>query len=210
MSFIDFNYVAFYRSLLRPFTNDAFGPELATLLLALALVVLIAFIFSSAPQLFRLSSALSVIIRRTSSANESEKRAQFQQNYATIDSKLLVNRAIHDAWQEFRKTLIFPSEANDNLILATSRPQNFFNPRTLRTQYQFFSTLPNVFVGLGLLGTFIGLIAALTFATENLTKATDQEQIKQALNLLLTTAAAKFYISAAGLVLHWFYLCASS
>jgi hypothetical protein len=33
-----------------------------------------------------------------------------------------------------------------------------------------------------------------------MTGAVDQDQIKQALNLLLTTAAAKFYISAAGLV----------
>jgi DNA anti-recombination protein RmuC len=55
-------------------------------------------------------------------------------------------------------------------------------------------------VGLGLLGTFIGLIAALTFSTQSLTSAVDPAQIKEALNKLLTTAAAKFYISAAGLV----------
>ena len=63
-----------------------------------------------------------------------------------------------------------------------------------------FAALPNFFVGLGLLGTFIGLIAALTFSSQNLTGATNQEEIKQALNGLLTTAAAKFYISAAGLI----------
>ena len=51
-----------------------------------------------------------------------------------------------------------------------------------------------------MLGTFIGLIAALTFSTQSLTAAVDQEKIKEALNQLLTTAAAKFYISAAGLV----------
>ena len=60
--------------------------------------------------------------------------------------------------------------------------------------------MPNFFVGLGLLGTFIGLIAALTFSTQSLTTAVDQTQIKAALSQLLTTAAAKFYISAAGLV----------
>jgi hypothetical protein len=54
-------------------------------------------------------------------------------------------------------------------------------------------------------GTFIGLIAALIFSTKSLTQATDQEQIKKALNLLLTTAAAKFYISAAGLVASYHY-----
>ena len=64
----------------------------------------------------------------------------------------------------------------------------------------FARNIPNFFVGLGLLGTFIGLIAALTFSTQNLTQAVDQEQIKEALKGLLITAAAKFYISAAGLV----------
>jgi hypothetical protein len=200
MTFPDYNYVSFYRALLRPFTNEAFGPELATLLLFLGLLTLIAFIFSSAPRLLRLRSALSVIIHRTSRVNESDKRALFQENYAIIDAKLLGNSSIQDAWQEFRKTLIFPEDPHDKVIRATSRPQSFFNSRALRLQYEFFTSLPNFFVGLGLLGTFIGLIAALTFSTENLTKAADQEQIKQALNLLLTTAAAKFYISAAGLV----------
>ena len=40
----------------------------------------------------------------------------------------------------------------------------------------------------------------LSFSTESLTAAADQDQIKKALSGLLTTAAAKFYISAAGLV----------
>ena len=73
-------------------------------------------------------------------------------------------------------------------------------PGNLRVQYDLVRSLPNSFVGLGLLGTFIGLIAALTFSTQSLTSAVDQEQIKAALSKLLTTAAAKFYISAAGLV----------
>jgi hypothetical protein len=200
MTFPDYNYISFYRALLQPFTNEAFGPELATLLLLLGLFTLIAFIISSAPRLLRLRSSLSAIIDGTSRVTESDKRVLFQENYATIDAKLLANRSIQDAWQEFRKTLIFSDDPHDRIIRATSRPQSFFNPRALRLQYEFFTSLPNFFVGLGLLGTFIGLIAALTFSTENLTKAADQEQIKQALNLLLTTAAAKFYISAAGLL----------
>jgi hypothetical protein len=67
-------------------------------------------------------------------------------------------------------------------------------------QYDFVRSLPNFFVGLGLLGTFIGLIAALTFSTQDLAVADDQAKIKAALSGLLTTAAAKFYISAAGLI----------
>ena len=103
-------------------------------------------------------------------------------------------------WQEFRKTLISRTTNDRTLVLATHRPQEFFNARNLRTQYDFFRSLPNLFVGLGLLGTFIGLIAALTFSTQDLAIADNQDKIKTALSGLLTTAAAKFYISAAGLI----------
>src|SRR6266852_5791833 len=99
-----------------------------------------------------------------------------------------------------RRTIIFRGNAQRAIILESTRPSNFFNARHLLVQYDFARSLPNFFLGLGLLGTFIGLIAALTFSTQSLTAAVDQEQIKEALNRLLTTAAAKFYISAAGLV----------
>ena len=44
------------------------------------------------------------------------------------------------------------------------------------------------------------VVAALTFSTQDLAITDDQSKIKAALSGLLTTAAAKFYISAAGLV----------
>jgi hypothetical protein len=183
---ISYDFASMYRGILLPFTNETFGPELATLLLLLALIVLLIFLSATAPKAFRLRSALATINGGAGTADESQNRAQFHNNYATIDTNLLSNNGIKDAWQEFRKTLILPTSHNQSIILATSRPHHFLNPRTLRTQYEFAASLPNFFVGLGLLGTFIGLIAALTFSTESLTLATDQEQIKKALNLLLT------------------------
>jgi hypothetical protein len=197
---LSYDFASLYRGILRPFTNDAFGPELATILLLLALLVLILFLAATAPKALRLRSALAAIRGRPASVEESNKRTLFQNSYEIIDNTLLSNKAIRDAWHEFSKTLILPTSNNQPTILATTRPHNFFNPRTLCTQYEFVASLPNFFVGFGLLGTFIGLIAALTFSTESLTQAVDQDQIKKALNLLLTTAAAKFYISAAGLV----------
>jgi hypothetical protein len=185
-----------YAALLVPFGTPEFGPKLATALLALAVLVLLGFFCFAAPQAIRLRAALSVIRGDTHKESEQKKRAIFRTNYETIDTALLYNKATSIVWQEFRKTLIF----RDATILSSSRPQNFFNPRNLLVQYDFVRSLPNFFVGLGLLGTFIGLIAALTFSTQSLTSADNQEQIKTALNQLLTTAAAKFYISAAGLV----------
>ena len=185
-----------YDALLIPFGTPEFGPKLATGLLALALLVFLGFLCFTVPQAIRLRAALIAIRGDSNTEGEEQKRAAFQDNYDAIDNALLSNKATSIVWREFRKTLIFRGA----IILASSRPQNFFNPRNLLVQYDFVRSLPNVFVGMGLLGTFIGLIAALTFSTQSLTTAVDQEQIKTALNKLLTTAAAKFYISAAGLV----------
>jgi hypothetical protein len=165
---VSFDFTSLYRGILQPFTNHAFGPELATILLLLGLLVLIVFLCATAPKVIRLRFALVAISGGAPGVDESSKRAVFQENYGNIDRKLLSNKTIRDAWQEFRKTLILTSKDNHSIILATSRPHNFFNSRTLRTQYDFATSLPNFFVGLGLLGTFIGLIAALAFSTERL------------------------------------------
>jgi hypothetical protein len=189
--------ISLYGALLIPFSKPDFGPKLATALLVLGLLVILVFLGVAVPQSFRLRAALSAIRGRLKNETETEKRITFQTNYDVIDAALLSNKTISAVWQEFRKTL---RRDQQGTILGSERPNNFFNPRSLLVQYDFVRTLPNYFVGLGLLGTFIGLIAALTFATQSLTKAVDPAQIKAALNDLLTTAAAKFYISAAGLV----------
>jgi hypothetical protein len=197
---LDLNFFGLYRQLLDPFRNPAFGPELATLLLALAVLVFFGFLCAALPQAIRLRAALTAIKRGSSGQSEQQKRATFVGNYKAIDDALYANRTTSGAWQEFRKCLMFRGSAAQRMLLASNSPYNFFNPRNLHVQYDFVKSLPNYFVGLGLLGTFIGLIAALTFSTQSLADANNQEQIKQALKELLSTAAAKFYISAAGLV----------
>ncbi len=189
-----------YAALLVPFGTPDFGPKLATALLLIALAVLISFICFAAIQAYRLRTALNVIRGSSNRESAQQKRATFQSRYDTVNAALASNKVTSIAWQEFCKTLIRRGPSQHTIIIAPVRPNNFFNSRNLHVQYDFVRGLPNFFVGLGLLGTFIGLIAALTFSTQSLTSAIDQEQIKAALSRLLTTAAAKFYISAAGLV----------
>jgi hypothetical protein len=175
-----------YSELLEPFRNPEFGPTLATLLLLLAVVVLIGFLCFAAPQAIRMRSALAAIKGGTDRENERQKRATFLRDYERINKALSSNRVTSTVWQEFRKGLMFRGSPKPTHILNSNPPQNFFNARNLRVQYDFVRSLPNFFVGLGLLGTFIGLIAALTFSSQNLTGANNQEEIKQALNGLLT------------------------
>jgi hypothetical protein len=192
--------ISLYGEILKPFGTEDFGPKLATGLLAAAVMVFVLFLAAVAPQALRLHSALSAVRGNSKGDTEDQKRASFQDRYDEVDAILSSNKSTSGVWAEFRKTLIFRETAGNPIILASARPPHFFTTKSLRVHYEFVRTLPNFFVGLGLLGTFIGLIAALTFSTASLANAVDQEQIKQALSKLLTTAAAKFYISAAGLV----------
>jgi archaellum component FlaC len=189
-----------YAVILEPFGSPDFGPKLATGLLALATIVLLCFLVSSLPHAYRLRSALRVILGTNIPDEEGGKRESFENNYYAIHKALLSNKTVCTAWQEFQKTLIVGGNSQKPTVIASVRPSDFFNPRRLLVQYDFVRAIPNYFVGLGLLGTFIGLIAALTFSAKSITEATDQESIKEALNKLLVTAGAKFYISASGLV----------
>ena len=198
---LDYHYASFYGPLLEPFKNEAFGPKLATALLAASALVLIVFLLCAAFQASRLVGALKAIRGNAGRSEDSEtRRLQFLNNFDEIDAALLSNKTVSQSWREFRKTRIHSSDPAYTAVLVSSRPQQFFTVRNLKIQYDLVRSLPNIFVGIGLLGTFVGLIAALTFSTDALTKADDQAHIKAALNSLLTTAAAKFYISAAGLV----------
>ena len=60
--------------------------------------------------------------------------------------------------------------------------------------------LPNLFVGIGLLLTFVGLVAALTFTTKAIGGAATSQQTQEALKDLLHAASFKFYTSIAGLL----------
>ena len=131
-----------YSAILVPFGTPDFGPKLATGLLVLAIAVFLCFLCFALPQSYKLRSALVTVKGNSDKEGAHEKRAAFQENYDAIDSVLVSNRAISNVWQEFRKTLIFRGGSRP-VILASARPGNFFNPRSLLVQYDFVRSLPN-------------------------------------------------------------------
>jgi hypothetical protein len=139
--------------LLEPFRNEAFGPRLATILLLLAVAVLIGFWCFALPQALRLRAALAIIRAGTQKESDQQKRLTFLADFQQINQALQSNKAVSRAWQEFRKNLITRRDGQRTIILNSTPPQNFFNPRNLHVQYDFVRALPNFFVGLRLLGT---------------------------------------------------------
>ena len=155
--------------------------------------------------LLNCSRALAVLrrsnsaIRLAKGSDETQKRSAFFARYTEIDRRLSSIPRIAHAWQKFRETLISPEGQSGVIISNTSRPHSFFTPSALGMNFSFVRHVPNIFVGIGLLGTFLGLIAALTAALKSFHAGSNSVVAQKAITDLLVTASAKFYVSAAAL-----------
>lgn len=134
-------------------------------------------------------------------ANEEEFTAQSPR----IDAEVKAGRARNDfahvtaAWSEFRETLVLDETASPPVLRNSVRPSGFFNLEDLHYGPGFYRHLPSLFVSVGLLLTFLGLISALKAIGSGLSIEATPEQMRGALNDLLGAASAKFIMSLTGL-----------
>jgi ABC-type transporter Mla subunit MlaD len=112
--------------------------------------------------------------------------------------------ALGGCWARFRMTLVV---RDDHLVFLTTQPEAFFNLSSLRMEAPLrrFGKWSGLFVGIGLLVTFLGLVAALNSATLAIQAATaggegGTESMQNALKGLLSAATFKFYTSIFGLL----------
>ena len=120
-----------------------------------------------------------------------------------LEKALQAQVRLEPAWYEYRHQLIVPDAFTDpELKLRSTRSaRRCFTPALLETRInlRFYLAIPNILVGIGLLFTFIGLIAALYYASEGVA-APDVKLAQAALRDLLHAATFKFVTSVAGLL----------
>lgn len=124
-------------------------------------------------------------------------RDEFYEQYELISSQFLEEKVFHNSWSEFTETVII--DVDSNRIITTKRPNDYFNEHSIISPHinlRLLHAVPNYLVGLGLLFTFIGLIAAIHFAALGLGSADGGQE---ALKNLLQMASVKFWSSIAGL-----------
>jgi uncharacterized protein YukE len=177
------------------FREDGFAPALSLALLVAAAIFGAVFLLRYV-LLIRWS-----LWRQTRFVRQTRGYEGFVENFETVDMSLSRSRLLRHAWSKFKETLILPNSAriDDKIIYNTTRPHDYFNTHETGLQFRFFRALPNVFVGVGLLLTFFGLVSALFFATQGIAQGTDFNQTQSALRDLLHAASFKFYTSVAGL-----------
>ncbi|HXS40715.1 MAG TPA: hypothetical protein VN766_11060 [Stellaceae bacterium] len=120
----------------------------------------------------------------------------FARNFRRIDAALQ-HSVFAASWRDYRECL----KTAEARVLYARRPDEYLGLQAIPSwafPTRFFAAAHGYFVGIGLLFTFIGLVAALKFAASGVT-STDVATAKEALNGLLSAASFKFMTSIAGL-----------
>lgn len=128
---------------------------------------------------------------------------EFAAAFRDLDDEFTQHRLLGDAWREFSETLLSPvPEGPDSIYRNTHAAALYFRRDSLlgqRMNLRHYNALPNLFTGLGILGTFVGLVAGIHLASGNLA-SDDIQRAKDAMQLLLNGASLAFLTSIFGLL----------
>jgi hypothetical protein len=116
-----------------------------------------------------------------------------------LDDLLAGTQYLNADWRHYKSTLLVSNHLER--LWSSCRPNVYFNLSNLNCRglgLSFLRSIPGYFVGVGLLFTFMGLVAGLYFASRGL-MAADLPTARIALVQLLRTSTVKFSTSVAGL-----------
>ena len=189
----------FFTGLLAPLLDaireNDIGAGLAFLVLLLGALVLIFAVWRFSRDSHLLNRAISVL-------EGVESESDFAERFQEINQDMQDVPVFGFAWSEFCETLIQPKRSREGSLVPaanTVRPQSYFNTVDLPIGPKFLTVWPNIFVGIGLTITFLGLIAALSEASTTMDQGDGAIEAQKAVQSLLNVAAAKFYASLVAL-----------
>lgn len=153
---------------------------------------------STLPYIAAAKSRIEAIREALGANNEPvEERQAFAENYIDVSTAMKANsegsHSLALAWLEFQESMV---DENSTPICNTNRPGAFFHRVAPKMNDLTFAS--NIFVGVGLILTFLGLIVALNTAAQGMSGG-DVDLAKESLQGLLVVAGAKFFTSVAGL-----------
>ncbi len=121
-----------------------------------------------------------------------------------IESRTMAGPALKHLWQEYRKTL-HPQRKDDEFgqsqivrWRATALAETFFTEQAIvdsRLKTEFFKHVPGILTGLGIIGTFFGLIMGLSNFDVSLDPTKAQDQLRN----LINSVGHAFWVSAAAI-----------
>ncbi len=117
-----------------------------------------------------------------------------------LTGKFNRNTELADAWQEFEDSLITRSHNENQIVYKTDEASLFFSEERLLEQHlnlRFWNSVPALLVGLGILGTFVGMVWGLIPFSD--VDFTDTNEIREAIKELLSGVSTAFVTSVWGM-----------
>jgi len=179
------------------FNTPATAVILSSVLLIASVVLSIWFAVAVRP---RLSAVTALAFNLRNSAARSPPGSALLNE---IDSELgkPSDVTFAEEWKLFKASIIEPAAGQGGRPCCVVRPEMYFNLRALERKglpITTFLSLPKFFVGIGLVFTFMGLVAGLYLATRGL-RAGGFEEARASLIQLLNASTFKFLTSIAGI-----------
>jgi|TARA_R100000501_G_scaffold16671_1_gene30401 ABC-type transporter Mla subunit MlaD len=181
-----------------PGIGEAMAAWLALVLVGAAIVIAIVYWFRHTQPLaaaIKRRNALLAEVTGGLGAEAHDAREAFATRFHDIDERMMEARheqasALRRSWEEYRETIVDERAA---VIANTARPEHFF--LDLGDRQRGLNWFANIFIALGLLITFLGIIGALS----TLDFSQGPEAMQDSLNKLMTVAGAKFWASVGGI-----------
>ena len=127
----------------------------------------------------------------------------FARSFSAFDEFARQHPLLGHSWREFADTLMAPAPGGQPDYLRNSREAaEFFNLESVlatRLNTRFVTAVPGYMTGLGILGTFIGLVAGIYLASIGM-DTSDLQKMRASLQPLLSGAALAFWTSICGLL----------
>lgn len=182
------------------------------------IAILVAIIIFSFYQYYKFSSKINPILIEFKKVNyglskSGKTKSDFCAFYdQSFNESMSGTKYLSDAWREFNETLLIPyqdfePEDGNEKILNTHHTSTYFNQRYIlwsKVNMRWFNALPNILTGIGIVGTFVGLVAGIYIAAPGLS-ADNIDEAKTALNTLLSGASLAFLTSIVGLLSSMFF-----
>lgn len=162
--------------------NESFARYASFSIIGLGAVFLLRYTFKITPIYLNIKQMVKLL-----GTTSGEKG--FREAYDKLNKKFLENRVLRHSWYEFSEGLL----VGENKIQNTKKSIEYFSRETLiygHLNLNFYQSMPNILTGLGILGTFLGLLCGVS-----------QVNIQEisSIEMLLHGASFSFYTSIAGL-----------
>ena len=185
------------------------GPNLLRWILGaiicVSVLLIVYFVFFFFWPSLRLRSRLGRVNKALRERNRHRDKSDLPEDPNVVRDQIMNVEPFRHLWTEYIETLhrqtdVIDGEVKVVTLRATVPAETFFNTEVLvhtALRTEFFKHLPGIFTGIGIIGTFSGLIVGL----DAFQISDESQRVRESLKDLLNSVSAAFMVSAGAITL---------